>query len=161
MSPDLANKLVVKFPELFANAGIGPVAGLSAKLEIEDGWFSLVDVLCEQLMAPVRGLDLQMQEIARSLQTARTDVERSQLGAHLELTKLQLEEQTRHIPRVLQIKEKGGSMRFYVSHANDRQRGMISIVEALSERMCELCGAPGKLLIGGWLKTRCQSHIDN
>jgi len=57
---------------------------------------------------------------------------------------------------IVQIKEKFGGLRFYVSKATERQRGMIQLASALSERTCECCGAPGRAsTIGRSQTTRC------
>jgi hypothetical protein len=39
-----------------------------------------------------------------------------------------------------QVKEKFGTLRFYVDGADDVQEGLIAQAEALSERTCEYCG---------------------
>jgi len=63
-------------------------------------------------------------------------------------------------PQVIatQVKEKYGTLRFYARITNDRQDAMIDLAEELSGRICETCGAPGKLLLNGWVMTRCASH---
>lgn len=54
-----------------------------------------------------------------------------------------------------QVKEKFGSLRFYVASATDMQWGMIEMAEAMSLRICEVCGHPGEKVDTGWLMTRC------
>jgi len=44
-----------------------------------------------------------------------------------------------------QVKEKYGGLRFYVQGASAAQHAMIDMAEALSERLCEICGAPGQV----------------
>lgn len=61
--------------------------------------------------------------------------------------------------RVRQIKEKFGTLRFYVTPASDYQKGLISMAAAMSERICELCGAPGMLRLGAQMQTLCASHF--
>lgn len=57
---------------------------------------------------------------------------------------------------VLQVKEKFGGLRFYVSGGSDELYDMIDKAEDESLRTCEMCGAPGKLMKkGGWYKTVC------
>ena len=66
-----------------------------------------------------------------------------------------------HAPQVVavQVKEKFGRLCFYVREANDIQRGMIQLAEAMSVQLCEECGSPGQLLVaGGWHLTRCEAH---
>lgn len=59
-----------------------------------------------------------------------------------------------------QVKEKFGTLRFYCDGGNDMTEGMIWMAEHLSSVTCEVCGAPGELRGGGWLKTRCDDHAD-
>ena len=64
--------------------------------------------------------------------------------------------------QILQIKEKFGGLRYYMTPCNDtteEQRDkmyeVISKYEAIAARTCEATGQPGVLMksIGGWLKT--------
>ena len=57
-----------------------------------------------------------------------------------------------------QVKEKWGQMSFYIREANDEQRGMVLMAQALSGRICEVCGKPGRLLVHQAHMTRCQDH---
>jgi hypothetical protein len=61
--------------------------------------------------------------------------------------------------RIDQIKEKFGTLRFYVSGAaSDSMMEAIMEAESLSACTCERCGAPGAVRVsraGFWLKTLC------
>lgn len=57
---------------------------------------------------------------------------------------------------VLQVKEKFGSLRFYISGGDEHIHGMIEMAERVSARTCEECGAPGKMNGKGWLRVRCE-----
>lgn len=67
-----------------------------------------------------------------------------------------------NIPQVVarQVKEKRGTLRFYIGGGDDEIRGMIYMAEAMSGRICELCGRPGRLSQNS-VMTRCQKHFDN
>jgi hypothetical protein len=56
---------------------------------------------------------------------------------------------------VEQVKEKFGTLRFYVSHYTDEISELITAAEEESSRTCERCGQPGRLRGGAWLKTLC------
>lgn len=88
-----------------------------------DGWFDLIDTLCDQIQR------------------------------HIDHAGVQQVEAT-------QVKEKFGSLNFYYAGGDALIDGMVSTAEAVSERICEECGAPGQLLSSpdGWLMTRCQTH---
>lgn len=65
--------------------------------------------------------------------------------------------------RVSQIKEKYGTLRFYVFGADDAIYRMIHEAETESGRICEQCGKPGFLHTargGYWLKTLCPKCAD-
>lgn len=56
---------------------------------------------------------------------------------------------------ILQIKEKFGTLRFYVGAAPEHVHVAIDDAESRSAETCELCGAPGKLCGDYWMMTRC------
>jgi hypothetical protein len=58
---------------------------------------------------------------------------------------------------VLQVKEKWGGLRFYVSGTTELL-DFIDEMEARSLRICEVCGQPGKTREGGWVRTLCDEH---
>lgn len=62
-------------------------------------------------------------------------------------------------PRIAQIKEKFGGLRFYVrGPLSDDLRAQILQVENIeSLRTCERCGTPGKLREGRWRYTYCDN----
>src|ERR1700736_2053963 len=67
--------------------------------------------------------------------------------------------------RVLQIKEKFGTLRFYWSgelsqEAEAKVKEAIALAEARSACTCEICGAEGRLSSrGGWRGTACSEHV--
>lgn len=69
----------------------------------------------------------------------------------------------------LQVKEKFGGLRFYIepheasTEEQDCIDQYIEEAEKKSYKICEICGKPGKLRGGSWLRTtcdKCQSVID-
>lgn len=66
-------------------------------------------------------------------------------------------EETGDCPVVLQIKEKFGTLRFYMSYYTDEIEELIKEAEEQSAKTCELCGKEGRVGIrNGWWVTRCQ-----
>jgi len=58
--------------------------------------------------------------------------------------------------QVTQVKEKFGSLRFYVSSAPEWYFDLIDYYEEKSETICEKCGESGKLRENmGWILTLC------
>ena len=62
-------------------------------------------------------------------------------------------------PRASQIKEKFGTLRFYLSSGTDEMFEIVEKAEEKSETICEVCGKPGKLSGPGWYKTVCEEHL--
>jgi hypothetical protein len=59
-----------------------------------------------------------------------------------------------------QVKEKYGTLRFYV---DDTEHGyeienLIEDAEAISSKTCEICGKPGELIGERWYRTLCDEH---
>lgn len=58
-------------------------------------------------------------------------------------------------PRVDQVKEKFGGLRFYVSHGSHDVHALIETAEHASFHTCQDCGSPGQLRPGSWSRTLC------
>ncbi len=58
----------------------------------------------------------------------------------------------------IQVKEKYGSLRFYMSYATEEMFKLIDIAEKESKNTCEVCGKFGKLNDGPWYQTLCSEH---
>lgn len=59
----------------------------------------------------------------------------------------------------VQVKEKFGGLRFYVSQYDPNVEGLISKAEAKASKTCDVCGKDGKSRnINGWIATRCDEH---
>lgn len=62
-------------------------------------------------------------------------------------------------PVATQVKEKFGTLRFYVNEATDYQYELIDRAGDLSAHTCEVCGEPGKLRGDrSWIKALCEEH---
>ncbi len=60
-------------------------------------------------------------------------------------------------PRASQVKEKYGTLRFYLTSGTDEMYATIKEAERQSSKTCESCGEPGKLRGKYWVFTRCNS----
>jgi hypothetical protein len=81
-----------------------------------------------------------------------------QLCEDLELLVAELEQATVRQFEILQVKEKFGGLRIHVNGADDAIRQRIEAAERESFRTCEVCGQPGELREGSWIKTLCNEH---
>lgn len=61
--------------------------------------------------------------------------------------------------KIEQIKEKFGTLRFYYSGGDDFVSGAVWLAESMTSHMCEECGAVGKRIGGGWVRTLCDFHL--
>jgi len=61
--------------------------------------------------------------------------------------------------KVVQVKEKFGGLRYYVSVENSAISAAIERAEKESANTCETCGAPGQnRSIHRWMRTECDEH---
>lgn len=63
----------------------------------------------------------------------------------------------RQLVQAVQIKEKFGGLRFYLSQATSEIGNLIHEAEDLSYKTCEVCGHPGEPRRSGWIKTLCDN----
>jgi hypothetical protein len=63
---------------------------------------------------------------------------------------------------VADVKEKWGELRFYYYGGSNELFDKIEAICDRSNRVCEICGEPGKLKIKelGWIKTLCDKHYE-
>jgi hypothetical protein len=107
-----------------------------------DGWFDIIDTLCSLIQNDVDNtIRSQQYEITKGLISPENVVPEEDLQVV-----------------ATQVKEKFGGLRFYVTGANDRVRGMIDMAEAMSYQTCDVCGNPGKAVNDGWVVTLCEPH---
>ena len=119
MREELEKKLVEKYPKIFAQKDLPPNQSLMCfGIECGDGWFNLLDALCECIQSYV-------------------------------------DEGNYHQVEATQIKEKYGTLRFYISGGDDYIWDVVEKAEVESGKICEQCGAPGALRGSSWLFTMC------
>lgn len=81
------------------------------------------------------------------------------LSEGLEAEILKLPEADREYHCASQVKEKYGTLRYYMHGETDEMSKLINIAENESEITCETCGKEGKLdNKTGWLYTACEEH---
>lgn len=59
----------------------------------------------------------------------------------------------------IQVKEKYGSLRFYLSYYSEELDEIIQKAEESSACTCETCGKPGKIFGSFWLYAACDEHV--
>lgn len=133
MLQELDNQLCEKYPKIFADRH-KPMTetAMCWGLEIGDGWYKILDSLCNQIQHYVDWKQEQKDKYGRGQGC-------SQVIA-------------------TQVKEKFGGLRFYYEGGDDYIRGLVSMAESWAENTCETCGHPGQLKGRGWLYTACDEH---
>lgn len=61
---------------------------------------------------------------------------------------------------ICDVKEKYGTLRVYTDSSNDKMERMIDKAEALSGKVCEVCGKPGELRGNTWFSTYCDDCME-
>ena len=81
------------------------------------------------------------------------------LSQEVETIIVAMPEKERKKFRVKQVKEKFGTLRFYMGIAHDGIHAAIEKAEAASAVTCESCGKPGcSRNNGGWISVLCDEH---
>lgn len=71
------------------------------------------------------------------------------------------ENNNKDVPCIHQIKEKYGSLCFYVGGANETIYGMIWLAESMSNHICETCGSTENVgQTEGWIYTICAKCLE-
>ncbi len=131
MTEEKDRLLSERYPEIFKDHRRGArETPASFGFDCSDGWFDIIDTLCKNIQHHLT------YHRARNHMTNEEFEERIQV-------------------RAVQVKEKFGGLRFYVSGGDDYVRGLISMAEGFSFKTCEDCGHPGTQRTGGWIRTLC------
>lgn len=127
MNRELDEQLCKIAPHLFADrSGDMRTTAMCWGFEVGDGWFPLLAEAAKKLEPLV-------------VKYAKRYPESWKAGFY----------------RATQIKEKYGTLRFYISGGDDKIYAIIDKAERQSSKTCEICGKPGKLRGKGWYYTRC------
>lgn len=59
------------------------------------------------------------------------------------------------LPRPVLVKEKYGTLRFHLDQPTPSMRDAIEAAQQESATTCEMCGEPGMMRQGTWLRVRC------
>lgn len=61
-------------------------------------------------------------------------------------------------PEVMQVKQKLGTLRFYLFNRTEAMTSLIDDAEEASAKTCEECGMPGLLVANSGFETLCKQH---
>jgi hypothetical protein len=133
--------LYEEYPDLFSNRLKSPEEScMSWGCEIGMGWYDILSSVCWRIF----------QHDENIADRIRIRTEKGKENEQLDLD---------YIPvKFDQIKEKFGGLRLYYSGGDDYVRGLVSLAEELSYKICEVCGDKGKPNKGGWISVLCDKH---
>lgn len=138
MDQELQNKLYEKYPELFSNKDKNPMESCMAwGCEIGNGWNDILSSLCWMI---------KQHEDNKRWQTEWKQKEDPEYKSDYYPVKFD------------QIKEKYGGLRVYFSGGDDYIEGLVSMAEAISYKICDVCGNKGEANKSGWISVRCEAH---
>ena len=159
MRPELDQQLCEKYPLIFKQRRMGMRdTAMCWGFEHGDGWFHLIDTLCAMLYAPYRSAERDYLYAREHEGTAPYKGAEVITAVEVERKRLAMKAAADAIPQAVQVKEKFGTLRFYVNGGTPEQHNYIDFAEEMSGRVCEHCGAPGKRRGGGWVRTLCDEH---
>lgn len=157
MKTTLQNKLFEKYPKIFVQKDLDKTQTLMCwGIAVGDGWYNIIDTLCDNIQNYCDEPHKNIASYTRWLEEAK------EKGDELWTTTCQERldkaiETAKNRPQVeaVQVKEKYGSLCFYVNNYDENIRTMIDFAEDMSYCTCEKCGSPGKPSTGGWIKIEC------
>jgi hypothetical protein len=180
MKKELDEALCKKYPKIFRDrhAPMNQTC-MCWGFDIGDGWYNIVDALCSLIQ---NRIDYRKGEVVRNMKylavrkaalagdwTAFDAEHAEQAKTHPDWVEQQRKalvgpipdyRKSKPIPQVVavQVKEKFGTLRFYINGGDEAILHYIEMAEAMSAHTCEECGQPGKLRSGGWIRTLCDDH---
>lgn len=173
MKAKLQKKLFDKYPKLFRQKDLPMTQTCMCwGIDTGEGWYDLIDILCSCIQNHVdneidheksRRKSVTLGKCIRemgpewwSIFLRHPRVLLEHLGQFIEwFHYLSKPNYDKYQVEATQVKEKYGTLRFYTNREDDFVSGVISMAEGMSSKICEDCGAPGKIRLGGWIVTRC------
>jgi hypothetical protein len=141
MNQELQDQLFEKYPDLFENKNKSIQESCMAwGIECNNGWYELLSSVCWRISQHEKNI------------VDRIRI-RNKAGKANDQSDLD------YIPvKFDQIKEKFGGIRIYYTGGDDYVRGVVSLADEMSYKICEVCGNAGKPNKGGWISVLCDEH---
>jgi hypothetical protein len=138
MNSELQNKLYEKYPQLFVNKDKTPMQSpMCFGIETGEGWYEILSSLCWMIKQYEDSIIWQTEWNQKTNPEYKSD----------------------YFPvKFDQIKEKYGGLRVYFSGGDQYIEGLVSMAEAMSYKICDVCGNKGEANKQGWISTRCEGH---
>lgn len=154
MNGNLQEQIYKKYPEIFLQKDLDmQQTCMCWGLECGDGWYLIIDTLCSSIQNFInrhKGDQQRYADLLKESTSEHASFYAKELNQLIENPVLQVQ--------ATQVKEKYGSLRFYINGSHPVLDAYIEFAESMSEITCELCGNPGTMNDGGWLQVRCEEH---
>lgn len=181
MKKELDEILCKKYPKIFRDRNAPITKTLMCwGFDCGDGWYNIIDKLCANIQNHIkntRSHRLYALKYNRALARAikgdldsfekyfykGNDVKSIEYAKNMASKDLE-RKKFRKVPEACsqvvasQVKEKYGTLRFYVYGGDEFIQGLISMAESISAVTCEHCGNSGKIRDGAWIRTLCDTH---
>lgn len=132
------NTLYEKYPDIFQNRLKTPMQScMSFGVECNLGWYEIISTVCWMIKQHEENKEWTRKYLEKN------DPER--LASLPEYFPVKFD----------QVKEKYGGLRLYFSGGDEYVEGLVSMAEAMSYKICEVCGNKGQPNKGGWISTLC------
>ena len=138
MKTELQDQLYQKYPDFFSNKDKSiQESCMGWGIDCNDGWYEIISSLCWMIKQHENNI------LWQTKWTQKTDPSY----------------ESNYFPvKFDQIKEKYGGLRLYFSGGDEYIEGLVSMAEAMSYKICEICGNKGEPNKSGWIATRCEAH---
>lgn len=141
MDQELQNKLYEKYPQFFVNKDKTPMESpMCFGIETGNGWYEILSNVCWMIRQHEDNKKWRKEYLEKN------DPEK--LAVEPEYFPVKFD----------QVKEKYGGLRLYFSGGDEYVEGLVSMAEAISYYVCEICGNKGEANKGGWISVRCEAH---
>lgn len=167
MNPHYDRYLVKKYEPLYRDR-YAPVSDTAMcwGFEVGDGWFNIINqlsyMLCADWLHAKSAYEFLKSREGEAMFSGKQNAGSAVVTKEtVENARLRMEEAYKRVPIAYQVKEKYGTLRFYVNGANEEHNAYIDMAEAMSSVTCEVCGNKGRRSHFGWIVTRCEEHEDD
>jgi hypothetical protein len=149
MDQELQNKLYEKYPQFFVNKDKTPMESpMCFGIEVGNGWYQILSNVCWMIKQHEDNKRWQ-----KEWEDKKNQEIKESMGISIEGTTPE------YFPVTFdQVKEKYGGLRLYFSGGDDYVEGLVSMAEAISYYVCDICGNKGEASKGGWISVRCEAH---
>lgn len=138
---------------------------------IDAGWYPIIGALLEAMAAPIKRAQRDVTYAESAFEKGQTKVtwaadymdktEEPWRQEDVDAARNKLSAIQDSLPQIRQVKEKFGTLRFYVSPSDDITSALVGMAEDLSTITCEVCGNRGTLRHGRWLRVLCNQHAES